>query len=104
MLRSVFPPMADRTARVILVVGGAGGIGAEVGAHLALGGSRVVIADLNEAQADAQATAIAAAGGQAISVGCDITNPEMCDRAAQAAVERLGRLDGVVNCAGISKP
>src|SRR2546426_5195051 len=79
-------------------------MGAEVGAHLASGGSRVVIADVNEAQADAQAVAIVAAGGQAISVACDITNPEMCDHAAQETVDRFGRLDGVVNCAGISKP
>src|SRR3989442_15176875 len=90
-----FPFMADQTARVILVVGGAGGIGAEGGAHLASGGSRVVIADLNEAQADAQAVAIVAAGGQAISVACDITNPGMCDHAAREAVDRFGRLDGV---------
>jgi NAD(P)-dependent dehydrogenase (short-subunit alcohol dehydrogenase family) len=96
--------MADQTSKVILVFGGAGGIGAEVVTHLASGGSRAVIADLNVAQAQVQAAAIVAGGGQAVGVECDIINPELCDRAAQAAVDRFGRLDGVVNCAGISKP
>ena len=96
--------MADLTDRVILVFGGAGGIGAEVGTRLAAGGSRVVIADLNEAQAHAHAKTIAAGGAQAFGLRCDITSPDLCDRAAQAAIDRFGRLDGVVNCAGISKP
>jgi NAD(P)-dependent dehydrogenase (short-subunit alcohol dehydrogenase family) len=96
--------MANRTERVILVFGGAGGIGAVVGTHLASGGSRVVIADLNEAQAHAQASAINAEGGQAVGVACDVTNPELCDRAAQNALDSFGRLDAVVNCAGISQP
>jgi NAD(P)-dependent dehydrogenase (short-subunit alcohol dehydrogenase family) len=85
--------------KVIVVSGGANGIGAEVSARLASEGARVVITDLNGAQAEAKAAAIGAFG-----VPCDITSPEQCDNAAQAAVEKFGRLDGVVNCAGISKP
>jgi NAD(P)-dependent dehydrogenase (short-subunit alcohol dehydrogenase family) len=96
--------MADQSGQVILVFGGAGGIGAEVARRLAAGGARVVIADLNEAQSKAEAASIIAEGGESLGVMCDITDPELCDRAAQAAVERYGRLDGVVNCAGISKP
>ena len=96
--------MHDKVDKVILVFGGAGGIGAEVGARLALEGARVVIADLNAAQAQAKAVGIVAEGGQAIGVACDITNPELCECAAQAAVDRFGQLDGVVNCAGISQP
>ena len=92
------------TGKVILAPGGAGGIGAEVAAHLASGGARVVIADVNEVQAQVQAAAIVSAGGESFGIACDITNPEQCDRAAQAAVDRFGRLDGVVNCAGISRP
>lgn len=86
-------------AKVIVVSGGANGIGAEVSARLASEGARVVITDLNGAQAEAKAAAIGAFG-----VPCDITSPEQCDNAAQAAVEKFGRLDGVVNCAGISQP
>lgn len=96
--------MPDEISKVIVVFGGAGGIGAGTSARLAEAGARVIIADLNEAQAQAKAAEIAAAGGQAIGVGCDITNPDMCERAAQAVVDRFGQIDGVVNCAGISKP
>jgi 3-oxoacyl-[acyl-carrier protein] reductase len=81
--------------KVIVVSGGASGIGAEVSARLAAEGARVVIADLNVAQAESHA---------ALSVTCDITNPEQCDAVAQAAINAFGRIDGVVNCAGISKP
>jgi 3-oxoacyl-[acyl-carrier protein] reductase len=90
--------------KVIVVFGGAGGIGAEAGARLASAGARVVIADLNSALAGAKAAGIVAGGGQAIGVACDITDPAQCDRAAQAAVDEFGQLDGVVNCAGISRP
>ena len=96
--------MQDKTNKVILVFGGAGGIGAGTSARLASEGARVVVADLNFDQAQAKAKEIVAAGGQAIGVACDITNPESCDRAAQAAVDQFGRLDGMVDCAGISKP
>ena len=96
--------MQNKTSRVILVFGGAGGIGAETSARLASGGARVVIADLNSAEAQAKAAGIVAAGGESVGVACDITNPELCECAAQAAVDQFGQLDGVVNCAGISKP
>lgn len=89
---------------VIAVSGGANGIGAEVSTRLASQGARVVVADLNTAQAEAKAASIETGGGRAIGVACDITNPEQCETVARAAVETFGRLDGVVNCAGISKP
>lgn len=73
--------------RVILISGGAGGIGAECARRLEEEGARVLRCDLAGADVD-----------------CDITRPEDCERAAQVAVERWGRLDGMVNCAGISKP
>jgi 3-oxoacyl-[acyl-carrier protein] reductase len=96
--------MEDETNKVIVVFGGAGGIGAGTSVRLASEGARVVIADLNAAQAQAKAAEIAAAGGQALGVACDITNPESCEHVAQAAVDGFGQIDGVVNCAGISKP
>jgi 3-oxoacyl-[acyl-carrier protein] reductase len=90
--------------KVVLVTGGAGGIGGEICARLASGGARVVIADVNSAHAQTKAAGILAEGGQAIGVACDITHPEQCERAAQAAVDRFGQLNGMVNCAGISQP
>src|SRR5947207_9550031 len=92
-LRILQVVMQESTSKVILVFGGAGGIGAEVSAQLAAAGATVVIADLNAVQAQAKA-----------GVTCDITDPDSCESAAQAAVDRFGRLDGMVNCAGISRP
>ncbi len=76
----------------------------ETGTRLASQGARIVVADLNAVQARTKAADIVAGGGQAIGVECDITRPESCESAAQAAVDQFGRLDGVVNCAGISQP
>jgi 3-oxoacyl-[acyl-carrier protein] reductase len=87
--------------KVILVSGGAGGIGAEVSARLASEGALVAVADLHVGEAEAKAESI---GGRAIGVGCDITSPEQCEAAVQAAIKTFGRLDGMVNCAGFSRP
>jgi len=83
--------------KVYVVTGGASGIGAEICARFVAGGARVVIADL-------QADGIDPSGGAVVSVACDITRPEECEAAARTAVERFTRLDGLVNCAGISRP
>jgi len=89
---------------VILVTGGASGIGADTGARLGLAGARIVLADLNVDQARSKAADIIAGGGRAIAVRCDITRSEDCEGASRAAVDQFGRLDGLVNCAGISRP
>jgi NAD(P)-dependent dehydrogenase (short-subunit alcohol dehydrogenase family) len=78
--------------KVIVVSGGAGGIGGEVSARLKSEGARVMIADLNVGQIAENA------------IVCDITNPEQCEAAAEATVKKFGRIDGMVNCAGVSKP
>jgi 3-oxoacyl-[acyl-carrier protein] reductase len=96
--------MKDSADKVVLVFGGAGGIGAETATRLAAQGARIVIADLQAEQARTKAADIVGGGGQAVGIECDITSPESCESAAQATIDRFGRLDGVVNCAGISRP
>ena len=59
--------------RVILITGGAGGIGAEISARLASRGARVIIADVNLGRAQGKAADIVAAGGQAL--GASATSP-----------------------------
>ena len=88
--------------KVIVVSGGAGGIGAEISRRLAAEGARLVIADLNALDAKAKAANIGCGEDRAIGIACDISNPEHCEALAQAAVDKFGRLDGAVNCAGFN--
>lgn len=90
--------------KVIVVSGGAGGIGSQVSDHLSREGANLVIADLNAREAQAKAAQIEAQGAQAIGLACDLANPADCGALAEQTVEKFGRLDGIVNCAGISKP
>ncbi len=86
--------------QVIVVSGGAGGIGAEVSERLAREGAHVVVADLHAEAAEAHANQI----GSALGVACDITDPTQCESLAQSTIDQFGRLDALVNCAGFSKP
>ncbi|WP_427312637.1 3-hydroxyacyl-CoA dehydrogenase [Cupriavidus sp. H39] len=81
---------------VFIITGGASGLGAGTARLLAEAGARVVIADLNEAAGQALASEI---GGR--FVRCDVTS-EADGQAVVAAAQSLGRLAGLVNCAGIA--
>ena len=100
-MNRIFGPMNSRT---ILVTGGGSGIGAETSRHLAASGAAVLVADIDPVAGNRTVAEIEAQGGRARAVPCDITRPEDCARAASAAGEAFGRLDGLVNCAGISRP
>jgi 3-oxoacyl-[acyl-carrier protein] reductase len=84
---------AGKTA---LVTGGAKGIGAATARLLASEGATVVVADFDEASAQATAAEI---GG--VAVRCDVTSREDVEGAVQAAVDHGGTLDVLVTCAGI---
>ncbi len=86
----------DIKDNVFIITGGASGLGAGTARLLAEAGARVVIADLNEAAGQA----LAAETG-ARFVRCDVTS-EADGQAVVAAAQSLGRLAGLVNCAGIA--
>jgi len=89
--------VAGVTAKgIALVTGGAGGIGAEIVRRLASDGYHVVAADHNEALAAEVANGV---GGGA--VGIDITDANSVDQAFETVLEQHGRLDVLVNAAGI---
>ena len=86
--------------KVALVTGGGSGIG-EAGARLfAKEGAKVVIADLNLANADVVAKEIENAGGSAMSTELDVREDDSCAAAVDAVVDRFGALDILVNSAG----
>jgi 2-hydroxycyclohexanecarboxyl-CoA dehydrogenase len=86
--------------RVVIVTGGGGGIGSAVCARFGEEGSRVAVLDLDGAAAERVAGTVRAAGGRALALALDISDPASV-RAAVAAVEReLGPIDVLVNNAG----
>ena len=84
---------------VAIVTGGAQGIGAAYARALAAEGARIVIADVLDGTAVAQA--IEAEGGQAISVWTDVSDEASTQAMVDAAVKRFGRVDILVNNAAI---
>lgn len=88
---------------VAIVTGAARGIGRGVALELARAGAHVVIADLPSAQADMEETArlVQAEGVQSLLVHCDVTSESETAALAKTAIERFGRIDVLVNNAGV---
>jgi NAD(P)-dependent dehydrogenase (short-subunit alcohol dehydrogenase family) len=87
-------------SRVIVVTGGSRGIGRAVARRVAADGGAVVIGARGEDAGEAAAGEIAAAGGQALFMPCDVTAPPQAEALVEAAVSRFGRVDGAFNNAG----
>jgi gluconate 5-dehydrogenase len=86
--------------KVAVVVGGAGGIGKAISEALAAFGATVVVAGVNREAASALAAEIEAAGGRAWAAGLNALDIPGTQRFMAEVVERSGRLDVLVNCAG----
>ena len=90
--------------KVAVVTGAGRGIGRVIAVAFAREGARVVVAARNEAELEQTVAAVSEAGGLAIAVPTDVTDHAQVERLAAAAVERFGRIDVLVNNAGISGP
>ncbi len=88
--------------KAVLVTGGAGGIGLAIASRLGAEGARVALVDLDPAKAEAGIAAVRAAGApDALAVGCDVADEAQVEAAIQTVMDRFGRLDIVVNNAGM---
>src|SRR4051812_14226318 len=88
--------------RVILVTGGAKGIGEAICRLLAAESAVPVIIGRNAVDNEAAVATIKAAGGRAWCIEAELTRTEECQKAIEAALAKLGRIDGLVNNAGIN--
>lgn len=88
--------------RVALVTGASKGIGACIAEHLAREGASVVVNYASsQAGADKVVAKIVAAGGKAVAVQADVSKPEQISALLHATIQHFGRLDVLVNNAGI---
>jgi len=87
--------------KVALISGGARGMGASEAILFAREGARVVLADILDAEGKRVEAEIAGQGGQAVYVRLDVTSEADWERAVATAVSRFGRLDVLVNNAGV---
>lgn len=86
---------------VALVTGAAVGIGAGIAELFASVGAAVYLLDIDESAAEAKAASIRAAGGTARALRCDVSKREDWKRAVDAALAKHGRIDSLINNAGI---
>ncbi|MGD9479696.1 SDR family NAD(P)-dependent oxidoreductase [Shinella sp. G-2] len=87
--------------RVALIAGGAGGMGAAIAARLSADGYAVAIADLPGGRLTETVQKITAGGGDALAVSLDIRQVAACAAAVDAVLAWGGRLDVLVNSAGV---
>lgn len=87
--------------RVAIVTGGAQGMGREHSVLLGSRGAKVVVNDLDEKGAEAAVKAIQAAGGEAIAVAGSISERVVVEAIVDAAINTWGRIDILINNAGI---
>ncbi len=88
--------------KVIIVTGGAKGIGEGIVKALATEGAIPVIVGRSEQDNKNTVDEVAASGGKAFAVVAELTKPEECEKAVRTVVDQFGRIDGLVNNAGVN--
>jgi L-fucose dehydrogenase len=88
--------------KVVIVSGGAKGIGEGISKVLAAEGAIPFIVGRNEEDNLATVAAIGAAGGKAFQCVAELTIPEECEKAVKTVLDKAGRIDGLVNNAGVN--
>jgi NAD(P)-dependent dehydrogenase (short-subunit alcohol dehydrogenase family) len=92
----------DLAGRVVIVTGGAGGLGSAMARGVAAAGGAVAVADRDGPRAAAVADAVRGAGGKSCAVTVEVTDPVGVERMVEEVTAVLGPIDGLVNAAGIT--
>ncbi|MCE7063239.1 SDR family oxidoreductase [Dyadobacter sp. CY343] len=88
--------------KIIIVTGGAKGIGEGIVQVLAKEGAIPVIVGRNENDNQKLVTELASKGFESFQVAAELTRPEESEKAVKAVIEKYGRIDGLVNNAGVN--
>jgi L-fucose dehydrogenase len=88
--------------KIIIVTGGAKGIGYGIARVLAAEGSQVVIIGRNEKDNSAAVKSIGGAGGKVFAFTAELSIPQQCEQVVNDIREKFGRIDGLVNNAGVN--
>jgi 3-oxoacyl-[acyl-carrier protein] reductase len=89
--------------RIALVTGAAQGIGRAIAEELAAAGATLALADVNEAKLKETAAELAANGAQASAFAMNVSSEESIQAGAKAILEKLGKVEILVNNAGITR-
>ncbi len=100
-IADVFVPDYDFAGKVAIVTGGSSGIGRAVSLQLASCGASVVIASLPAEACVAMQKEIESLGGRALALPTDVSDPAQVEQMVEKTVEAYGRLDILINNAGI---
>jgi len=95
--------MSALADRVAIVTGAGRGIGHATALALAAAGADVAVVDIDKGAAEATAGAVAAAGRRSLAVGADVGDVAGIDRMVSQVVHGLGRVDVLVNNAGVTR-
>ena len=98
---TVDPVQGSFAGKSVLVTGAASGIGLAIADALVSAGAAVALVDIDEPRLAKAVSGLAAAAGRAAGFTADVGNADAVSAAVADAHRALGRLDGLVNCAGI---
>lgn len=101
MPKQILTQLFDLSGKSAIVTGGARGIGQKIAVRLAEAGADVFVTDVDSDGANQTARGIQAAGGKAESLRADASSTADAEKTAQAAVRAFGRIDILINNAGI---
>ena len=95
--------MGSLNGKVAIVTGAARGIGQKIAVKLAAEGAKVAVIDLNAEWCAETVAAVAAAGSEALALGCNVAVSQEVDGCVKEVLAKFGRVDIMVNNAGITK-